>query len=95
VLQSPPLLWLGALSYPLYLVHEPVQRLLAVVLAPWLTGHGLAFSLLWGSTTVLLALGLAAWMRKHVELPGLARGKAMLQERWPTRSTALPPLASS
>jgi peptidoglycan/LPS O-acetylase OafA/YrhL len=95
VLQSPPLLWLGAISYPLYLVHDPVQRLLAVVLAPWLTGHGLAFTLLWGGASVLLALRLAAWMRKHVELPGIARGKAMLQGRWQTPSTALPPLASS
>jgi peptidoglycan/LPS O-acetylase OafA/YrhL len=95
VLQSPPLLWLGAISYPLYLVHDPVLRLLVVVLAPWLTGHGLAFTLLWGGASVLLALGLAAWMRKHVELPGIAWGKAMLQRRWQTRSTALPPLASS
>jgi peptidoglycan/LPS O-acetylase OafA/YrhL len=43
-LQSRPLLCLGAISYPLYLVNEPVQRALALIIAPHAGGH---FTLLW------------------------------------------------
>jgi peptidoglycan/LPS O-acetylase OafA/YrhL len=53
--------WLGAISYPLYLVNEPVQRAAAMVVAPWVRGDVGLFTVVW----LPLAVGapvLAAWV---------------------------------
>lgn len=62
VLQRRPVQWLGAVSFSLYLVHEPIiiaVRYLTVDHSPWL---GLLISL-------PLALGVAAVFARHVEKP--------------------------
>lgn len=48
VLGARPILWLGLVSYPLYLVNEPLGRALALLLGPRLAGDPALFSLCWG-----------------------------------------------
>ncbi len=88
LLLAPPLQGLGTISYPLYLVHQPVQRLLATVMAPPLADQPLAFTLLWGGGGLLLSLLLAVLLHHGVEKPGMA---------WAPSRRRLPamPLASS
>jgi peptidoglycan/LPS O-acetylase OafA/YrhL len=69
LLGSRPVLWLGAISYPLYLVNEPVQRLLALTVS-WLAGaNQMLFETMW----TLLAIGLpiicAAGLHYGLERP--------------------------
>lgn len=69
VLTRPWLLHCGALSYPLYLLHVPVQRLLMLALAPLAQGSWPLFSLLWGPLAVAVPLGLAALVHRSIEEP--------------------------
>lgn len=75
LLASKALLWLGAVSYPLYLVNEPVQRALGVALAAAAGGSGALFSLLWVPGALALPLLLAAWLHRAVEVPFQRRGR--------------------
>jgi peptidoglycan/LPS O-acetylase OafA/YrhL len=66
----PPLLWLGAVSYPLYLIHAPVQRGLMLAAGSLAGGDPWYFAWLWVPPAILLPI-LAAWLLHHlVELPG-------------------------
>ncbi len=67
------MLWLGALSYPLYLVNEPAQKLLGRALAAAAHGDGVAFSAAWVPGALLLPLGLAWLLHVGVELPAMQR----------------------
>jgi len=60
VLRLPVMQWLGAMSYALYLVNEPVQKLLGLGLARVAHGNAILFSALWlpGATALPLAI---AW----------------------------------
>lgn len=76
VLRARPLLWLGAISYPLYLAHEPLQRLILAACAALAGGDGTRFNMLWLPLGLLIPL-LGAWALHHwVEQPGLRWGKA-------------------
>ncbi|HTQ72206.1 MAG TPA: acyltransferase, partial [Acidocella sp.] len=59
-LAARPLLYLGALSYPLYLVNEPMERLLALWLGPALGQQPHYFSLVFLPLSVLLSIAAAA-----------------------------------
>jgi peptidoglycan/LPS O-acetylase OafA/YrhL len=82
VLESRVAQYLGAISYPLYLLNEPVQRAAAMVVAPFVGGDEGLFTWFW----LPLALGgpvvVAAVMHRWVEAP-LTRGvrRARRQER--------------
>jgi len=66
----PPLLWLGAISYPLYLIHAPIQRALMLAAGSLAGGEPWRFAWLWAPPAILLPI-LAAWLLHHlVELPG-------------------------
>jgi peptidoglycan/LPS O-acetylase OafA/YrhL len=66
----PPLLWLGAVSYPLYLIHAPIQRGLMLAAGGFAGGDLWRFAWLWVPPAILLPI-LAAWLLHHlVELPG-------------------------
>jgi peptidoglycan/LPS O-acetylase OafA/YrhL len=66
----PPLLWLGAVSYPLYLIHAPVQRALMLAAGNLASGDPWRFVWLWVPPAILLPI-LAAWLLHHlIELPG-------------------------
>ena len=77
---------LGALSYPLYLVNEPVQKLLGLGLARLAAGDGTVFTVLWLPLGVGLPLALAWALHRFVEqpsqgwpLPGLGQRRMKLQ----------------
>jgi peptidoglycan/LPS O-acetylase OafA/YrhL len=71
--------WLGAVSYCVYLVNEPVQKVVGVVLAIAVQGDAALFTALWipGAVTlpVLAAWGLHAW----IEAPALRWGRILAQ----------------
>ncbi len=67
------MLWLGALSYPLYLVHAPVQKLLGRALADAAQGDAAWFSMIWLPASLLLPLGLAWLLHVWVEVPAMRR----------------------
>ncbi|WP_298216325.1 acyltransferase [Acidocella sp.] len=75
-LAARPLLYLGAISYPLYLMNEPVERLAALWLAPRMAGNALGFSLIFLPLTLLVSLALAALLHHAIERPLLRRKTA-------------------
>ena len=66
--------YLGAISYPLYLLNQPVQRACAMLIAPWLHGDASLFTVLWLpaalSVPVLAAMALHTW----IEAPAMKLG---------------------
>jgi peptidoglycan/LPS O-acetylase OafA/YrhL len=77
VLRSRPLVWLGAVSYCIYLVNEPVQKLLGVVLAILAQGHAALFTTLWLPGAVVLPIIASWWLHEWVELPAQRRGRSL------------------
>ncbi len=69
MLNAAPLQWFGRISYPLYLIHLPVQRLLMLAVAPASGGSWARFSLLWGPLAILLPVVVAHALHHLVELP--------------------------
>ncbi len=78
VLEAWPLLWLGALSYPLYLVNEPVERCLALWLGTLLGQHPVLFSLIFLPLSMLLSLAAAALLHHGIERPVMHKNKKTL-----------------
>lgn len=76
--------YLGAISYPIYLANEPIQKAFGVVLAGLVGGDGWVFSALWIPGAVLLPIAAAAWLHKSLERPGIQRGKALARHGVPT-----------
>jgi peptidoglycan/LPS O-acetylase OafA/YrhL len=77
-LQARWLQFLGAISYPLYLVNEPVQRALALILGPALQGHPVLFSALFLPNCLAISLALATLLHYWVERPFMHQGKKLL-----------------
>ena len=77
VLQSRPLVWLGALSYCIYLVNEPVQKLLGVTLAIAVRGNAALFTALWIPSAVLLPILASWWLHERIERPAQRYGRGM------------------
>jgi peptidoglycan/LPS O-acetylase OafA/YrhL len=84
VLESSGLQYLGAISYPLYLLNEPVQRGLAMLLAPLAHGNAMVFTVSWLPLAVTMPVVAAVLLHHGVELrfmrannrilrPGIAR----------------------
>lgn len=77
LLQSRPLVWLGAVSYCLYLVHEPLERLLGLGLASLMQGNATLFTAIWIPGSIILPV-LAAWLlHQWLEVPALRAGRAL------------------
>ncbi len=78
ILKAAPLQWFGRISYPLYLIHAPIQRLLMLALAPVAAGRWPLFTLLWGPAAVLAPLLAAYALHRWVERPcwRWSRGRA-------------------
>jgi len=74
-LASPPLLWLGAVSYCIYLVNEPVQKLLGVTLVALAGGNAMLFTACWLPAAVLLPLGIGWALHVTVERAGQQWGR--------------------
>jgi peptidoglycan/LPS O-acetylase OafA/YrhL len=63
------------LSYCIYLVNEPVQKLVSLAVALVARGDGLLFTALWVPGAVLLPL-MAAWLlHPNVERPAARAGR--------------------
>jgi peptidoglycan/LPS O-acetylase OafA/YrhL len=69
------LLWLGTLSYCIYLANEPLQKLLGLLLAACVAGNGVAFTAIWLPGAVLLPVLLSIALHRWVETPALRRGR--------------------
>jgi len=67
VLEWRAMQYLGAISYPLYLVNEPVQRGLAMLVAPLAHGSVGVFTMLWLPAALAGSLGVAALLHHGVE----------------------------
>jgi peptidoglycan/LPS O-acetylase OafA/YrhL len=88
LLESRPLLWLGVLSYPLYLVNEPVQRALALVIAPHAGGH---FTILWLPLALATSV-LCAWALHVGVETRFARSRRPAARRAPLPSSPIHPI---
>ncbi len=69
LLTWPFLLWAGRISYPLYLTHMPVQRLLMLWLAPRADGDWSRFTLSYAGPAIALPLLVALIVHHMVEEP--------------------------
>jgi peptidoglycan/LPS O-acetylase OafA/YrhL len=77
ILASRMLVWLGAVSYCIYLVNEPVQKLLGVVLALLVDGDAALFTALWIPSAIALPI-LASWgLHVWIERPAQRHGRIM------------------
>ncbi len=72
--------YLGAISYPLYLLNEPVQRGLALLLGPVTHGDAALFTATWLPLAVVMPILAATLLHHAVELPLMPRRGA---RRWP------------
>jgi peptidoglycan/LPS O-acetylase OafA/YrhL len=75
LLSSRPLLALGAISYPLYLVNEPIHKLVGIALATVADGDGAIFDLLWIPLSIGLPIAAATWLHRVIERPALRWGR--------------------
>jgi peptidoglycan/LPS O-acetylase OafA/YrhL len=76
-LRWPAVQWLGAISYPIYLANEPIQKAVGFVLAWFASGDAILFTSLWVPAAVLLPIGVAALLHRYLETPALRWGRAL------------------
>ena len=76
-LRWPVAQWLGAVSYPLYLANEPIQKALGWALVPMVEGNGGLFTVLWLPSAALLPLAAAALLHRAVETPAQRWGRTL------------------
>ena len=89
MLRSRPLLWLGSISYCVYLVNEPVQKLLGRILAFEADGNSIVFTMLWVPSAILLPVLIAWWLHRAIEQPALRWGKSYIRKLGDARDPAL------
>ena len=90
LLRSRPLVWLGSISFCLYLVNEPVQKLLGIGLATLAGGNPMMFAALWLPLALLLPVGLSWWLHKAIEQPALRFGRDWLRDQPALKVQPLP-----
>ena len=84
------MVWLGALSYGIYLVNEPVQKVLGLAIALIVQGDGRLFTALWLPGAVALPV-LVAWaLHEWIEAPALRHGRAMARRNMARRAGRSP-----
>jgi len=76
-LSSRAALWLGAVSYCLYLVNEPLQKLLGLGTTALAQGDATVFDVLWLPAATLLPLLAAWWLHQVIETPAQRPGRDM------------------
>ncbi len=75
LLRNRAMQYLGAISYCLYLVNEPIHKLTGVVLSHVANGDAGVFTLLWIPAATGLPIIAAIWLHTHVEVPALRWGR--------------------
>jgi peptidoglycan/LPS O-acetylase OafA/YrhL len=69
--------WLGAVSYPIYLANEPVQKALAYVLVCAAPGNPAVFDVVWLPAAIALPIGAAVVLHRYLETPAHQWGRAL------------------
>ncbi len=77
VLEGRAVQYLGAISYPLYLVNEPVQRGLAMLCGPLARGDAAVFTLMWLPLAVLGPVMVAMLLHHGVERRFMRSGQGL------------------
>ncbi len=77
VLSSRMALYLGAISYCVYLVNEPILKLASGVLGRVAAGDPVVFTSLWVPVAILLPIGVSGWLHRHLEVPALRWGRSL------------------
>ena len=67
--------YLGAISYPLYLLNEPIQRACTLLIAPWAAGEALRFTAFWLPIAIIATLAAAAAVHHGLEVPAMQSAK--------------------
>jgi len=77
VLQSRLATYLGAISYCLYLVNEPIHKLVGALLSQFAAGDARLFTLLWIPAAIGLPILASAGLHIYLEAPGLRWGRIL------------------
>lgn len=67
---------LGAISYCLYLVNEPIHKLIAAALSRVAGSNATMFTLLWIPAAIGLPILASVWLHAHLEAPALRWGRS-------------------
>jgi peptidoglycan/LPS O-acetylase OafA/YrhL len=81
LLESRVMQYFGAISYCVYLVNEPMHKVIGYAVSRMVDRDGLLFTFLWVPLTILLPIGVAAGLHAWVEVPALRWGHTMAQVR--------------
>ncbi len=73
--------WFGAISFCVYLVNEPIHKLLAAGLSRLAGGNALAFSVLWLPAAAALPVIAALLLHEHIEKPAMRWGRFATSSR--------------
>ena len=91
--------WLGAISYPLYLANEPIQKGLCFVLVGFAAGNPVLFTSMWIPAAIAIPISVAALLHRYVETPAIlwarARFSPGVRHGIPQPALALSPLNSA
>ncbi len=66
--------YLGAISYCVYLVNEPIHKLIANGLGRLADGDAAFFTALWLPSAILLPILIATWLHRQIEQPAIRWG---------------------
>jgi peptidoglycan/LPS O-acetylase OafA/YrhL len=77
VLRNKATQYLGAISYCLYLVNEPIHKLIGTVLSRLTEGNATMFTLIWLPASIGLPMLAAIWLHRYLEAPALRWGRAI------------------
>jgi peptidoglycan/LPS O-acetylase OafA/YrhL len=67
--------YLGATSYCLYLVNEPIHKVAGEALSRFADGNAALFTLIWIPLSIGLPLAASAWLHRYLELPAMRWGR--------------------
>jgi peptidoglycan/LPS O-acetylase OafA/YrhL len=77
--------YLGAISYCLYLVNEPLHKVIGEALSRFANGNGALFTALWLPAAIAVPILAAAWLHAYLEAPALRFGRRIARQLSPER----------
>jgi peptidoglycan/LPS O-acetylase OafA/YrhL len=80
--------YFGAISYCVYLVNEPIHKVVGEILSRFADGNSVLFTLLWIPLSIGLPLLAAAWLHVWLEAPALRWGREFARRRSSGRGSA-------
>ncbi len=80
--------YLGGISYCIYLVNEPIHKVVGGALSRFAEGNAILFTVFWIPLSIGLPLLAAAWLHTYLEVPALRWGRERARERSARRSIA-------